>query len=135
MSLFPWCGFGSTGFLGFEIPPRCRKWDEGCTHPGFVWEGLFPALQQNLGLRCHPGPGIQGGLFPGFFLCLAAMPGSSVMAHWALFFIPGALAGKIRRRRGNPNPNKPAAGILSGARQGKLICIGSRSSSKLLALQ
>lgn len=88
-------------------------------------EGLFSALQQNLG--------IQGGLFPGFFLYLAAMPGSSVMAHWALFFVPGVSAGKIRRRRGNPNPNKPAAGILSGARQGKLIYIGSRSSSKLLA--
>lgn len=72
-------------------------------------------------------------LFPGFSLCLAAMPGSSVMAHWVLFFIPGASAGKIRRRRGNPNQNKPASGILSGAGQGKQIYISSRSSSKLLA--
>lgn len=55
------------------------------------------------------------------------------MAHWALFFIPGASAGKIRRRRGNPNPNNPAAGILSGAGQGKLIYVSFRSSSKLLA--
>lgn len=102
-------------------------------HPRFIWEGLLPTMQQNLGFHCPPRARDLRELFPGFFLCLAATPGSSVMAHWALFFIPGASAGKIRRRRGNPNPNNPAAGISSGEGQGKLIYIGSRSSSKLLA--
>lgn len=102
-------------------------------HPRFFGKGFSPPCRKIWDCSAPWARDIRR-VIPRFFLCLAAMPGSSVMAHWALFFIPGASAGKIRRRRGNPNPNNPTAGILSGAGQGKLIYISSRSSSKLLAL-